>query len=232
VAGAILLAAAGNSLINWLVMPEYLLWGIWYAVPETLALILAAAWLLDGLWGLATRWKAASGKVARTAAAAGSVLLAAAGLGLVWHGLALREYTAAEPTQQAAYDAAAWMNENLPPGARVGSYSAGLLGYFGRTYRVINLDGLANTPQFASGELVGHLLFVRGMAAEDPLRAYLARENITYLANVDTLERIAGGGYLGLVDAGAGVLLYQGGDAIFWGPAEPERRMIVVRLDK
>jgi hypothetical protein len=232
VAGAILLSAIANSFLNWLVMPEYLLWGIWYAVPETLALILAAAWLLDGLWGLATRWKAAVGKIVRAAVAAAIALLAIAGLVTVWLRLAPREYAATDATQQAAYDAAAWMNENLPPGARVGSYSAGLLGYFGRAYTVINLDGLANTPQFASGELVGHLLYVRGLAAEDPLRAYLARENITYLANVDPLERITRGEYLGLVDAGGGVLLYQGDAAIFWGPAEPERRMIVVRLDK
>ena len=159
-------------------------------------------------------------------------VLAAAGLVMVWINLAPREYAIApDGTQQEAYDAAAWMNGNLPEGARVGSFSAGLLGYFGRAYTVINLDGLANTPQFASQELVGHLLYVRGLAGVDPLRAYLARENITWLANVDTVERIGRGEYLGLMDPGAGVLLYQGGYGIFWGPAEPERRMIVVRMD-
>ncbi|MGB7539420.1 MAG: hypothetical protein WBM17_12850, partial [Anaerolineales bacterium] len=232
VVGVVLLSAVGNSLLNWLLMPEYLLWGIWYTVPETLALILAAACLLDWPLGYIARMKARIGKILRAAAAAVVTVLAAAGLVLVWIRLAPGGYTKApDGTQQEAYDAAAWMNENLPRGARVGSFSAGLLGYFGRTYRVINLDGLANTPQFASNELIGHLLFVRGLAAEDPLRAYLARENITYLANVDTAERIGRGEYLGLVDPGGGVLLYQGGYGIFWGPAEPERRMIVVRMD-
>ena len=163
---------------------------------------------------------------------AAMTVFAAAGRALVWIRLAPGDYTIApDGTQQEAYDAAAWMNENLPQGTRVGSYSAGLLGYFGRAYTVINLDGLANTPQFASRELAGHLLYVRGLAAVDPLREYLARENITHLANVDTIERIARGEYLGLVDPGAGVLLYQGGYGIFWGPNEPERRMIVVRME-
>jgi hypothetical protein len=75
------------------------------------------------------------------------------------------------------------------------------------------------------------LLFVRGLAAVDPLRQYLQQENITYLANVDVIERIESGEYLGLVDAGGGALIYQGDHAIFWGPAEPERRMIVVRME-
>jgi hypothetical protein len=232
VVGVILLSAAGNSLLNWLLMPEYLLWGIWYTVPETLALVLAAACLLDGPLGRLARWKASAGKILRAASLAVATVLAAAGLIMVWVNLSPREYVVApDGTQQEAYDAAAWMNGNLPQGARVGSFSAGLLGYFGRTYTVINLDGLANTPQFASGELVGHLLYVRGLAGVDPLRAYLVGENITYLANVDTVERIGRGEYLGLTDPGAGVLLYQGGYGIFWGPAEPERRMIVVRLE-
>ncbi len=231
--GVILLSAAGNSLLNGLLMPEYLLWGIWYAVPETLALVLAVAYLLDWPLGAIARLKAPIGKILRVAAAAAAVVLAVAGLGLVWVNLMPREYTVApDGTQQEAYDATVWMNESLPRGARVGSFSAGLLGYFGRAYTVINLDGLANTPQFASTELVGHLLYVRGLAAEDPLRAYLARENIIFLANVDTVERIARGEYLGLVEPGAGVLLYQGDYAIFWGPVEPERRMIVVRMDE
>jgi hypothetical protein len=233
VVGVILIGAAANSTINWLWMPEYLLWGIWYAVPETLALVLAPACLLGWLLEILNRIKDRTGIFVRAAAVAAAAALAAAGLAAVWGGLLPRQYVAApDGTQQEAYDAAVWMNENLPEGARVGSFSAGLLGYFGRTYRLINLDGLANTPQFAAKELVGHLLYVRGLAAEDPLREYLTREGIGYLANVDTVERIERGEYLGLVDAGGGALLYTGDYAVFWGPAEPERRMIVVKVAK
>jgi hypothetical protein len=42
------------------------------------------------------------------------------------------------------YDAAEWIAENTPPGARVGAWNAGVIGYrSGRT--VINLDGLVNS---------------------------------------------------------------------------------------
>jgi hypothetical protein len=231
VVGVILISAAVNSIGNGLLLPGYLLWGVWYTVPETVALILALACLVgEPLEWLATIKSRAAGLLNGTVLLAASAL-ALAGVALVWtHELPQDYVVAPDGTQQEAYDAAAWMNENLPHGARVGSFSAGLLGYFGRTYTVINLDGLANSPQFVNSELIGHLLFVRGLTAADPLREYLRREDITYLANTDTVDRIGRGEFLGLVDPGQAALLWEGDYAIFWGPGEPERRMIVVGI--
>jgi hypothetical protein len=231
VLGVILISAAVNSMGNWLLLPGYLLWGVWYTVAETLAMILALACLLgEGLEYLAAM-KTRLGVIGNKTFLLVGTLLSVVGLVMVWaHWLPHDYIIAPDGTQQEAYAAAAWMNNNLPQGARVGSFSAGLLGYFGRTYTVINLDGLANSPQFVNSELIGHLLYVDGLAPTDPLRDYLRRENITYLANVDPLERVNRKEYLGLVDAGQAVLLYEGNYAIFWGPAEPEQRMIVVRI--
>ncbi|MGD0806893.1 MAG: hypothetical protein ABSA10_05430 [Anaerolineales bacterium] len=231
VVGVILISAAVNSLGNWLLLPGYLLWGVWYTVAETLAMILALTCLLgEGLEYLAAVKTRLGGIWNKSTLLAGT-LLSVVGLILFWaHWLPHEYIIAPDGTQQEAYAAADWMNNNLPQGARVGSFSAGLLGYFGRTYTVINLDGLANSPQFVNSELIGHLLYVSGVAPIDPLREYLRRENISYLANVDPLERITRKEYLGLVDAGQAVLLYEGNYAIFWGPAEPEQRMIVVGI--
>jgi hypothetical protein len=231
VVAVILISAAVNSLGNWLLLPGYLLWGVWYTVAETLAMILAVTCLLgEGLELLSAARTRLAGIGNKTVLLAVS-LLSAVGLILVWvHWLPHEYIVAPDGTQQEEYAAADWMNGNLPQGARVGSFSAGLLGYFGRTYTVVNLDGLANSPQFVNSELIGHLLYVDGLTATDPIREYLRRENIVYLANVDPLERINRGEYLGLVDPGKAALLYEGDYAIFWGPAEPEQRMIVVGI--
>jgi hypothetical protein len=231
VLGVILISAAVNSTGNWLLLPGYLLWGVWYTVPETLGLILAPACLLgEPLEGLAAMKSRMGDILNRTVLLAMSTLVMI-GVALVWaHWLPHDYVVAPDGTQQEAYDAAVWMNANLPQGARVGSFSAGLLGYFGRSYTVINLDGLANSPQFVNSELIGHLLYVSGLTAIDPLREYLRRENISYLANVDPLDRITRKEYLGLVDAGQAALLWEGDYPIFWGPAEPEQRMIVVGI--
>jgi hypothetical protein len=94
---------------------------------------------------------------------------------------------------------------------------------------VINLDGLANSPAFVRSELIGHLLYGYVLAETDPLREYLRAEQIAHLGNVDTIDREE---YLGLVDAGHAAFPYEGDSAIFWGPGEPERRMIVAGIGR
>jgi len=42
-----------------------------------------------------------------------------------------------------------WLSHNLPPGARVGAWNAGILAYFTDT-QVINLDGLMNSARFGA----------------------------------------------------------------------------------
>jgi hypothetical protein len=232
VIGALILAAAINSVTNWLLLPDYLLWGVWYTVPETITLILGASFLLAEAVSLSAHLPDRIRPQAARILLLGAGILGAAGLARLWAGERPRAYAVApDRTQQEMYDAALWMNANLPVDARVGSYSAGLIGYFCDTCRVINLDGLANTPGFIDDYLAGHILFLRGLAAEDPIRAYLAEERIAYLANVDPVGRIAAGDYLGLVEPGEGVLLYQGEGVIVWGPGQPERRMIVVKIN-
>jgi len=229
IALALFLSAALNTLSNWLLMPAYLEWGVWYAVPELMALILAAAILLSRLLEvLAAKWPS---PVLRWIPAGMGLVMALAGLMQFARFWAPVASTAPfEATQEQVYAASVWMEENLPAESRVASYSAGLLGYFSANVRVINIDGLANTPQFVHDVLPGHILYVRGLATEDPVREYLAAAHIGYLANMDSVERIDNGAFLGLVDPGGGILLYRGGRPILWGPEEPERRMIVVEL--
>lgn len=229
IALALFLSAALNTLSNWALMPAYLYWGVWYAVPEMLALILALALVI----GMPLQWIASGPRIAavRWGVAAVGVGLTVAGLVQVARSWQPRDSSVAlEATQQQKYQAAVWMNENLPRDTRAASFSAGLLGYFFDTGRVVNIDGLANTPQFISDELIGHLLYVRDLASIDPIRDYLRTEQIGYLVNVEPVERIQRGEYLGLVDPGGGILLYRGDRPINWGPGEPEQRMIVVEI--
>jgi len=133
-------------------------------------------------------------------------------------------------SSEAGYNGVRWMNEHLPRGSRVASYSSGLLGYFAEGYTVVNIDGLANTPLFVENETRGHLLFLRGLASHDPLVGYLKEAGITHLANAEPEDRIQNGPYLGLVKAQEGTLIYEGVEVIDWGPQEPPRRFIVVEV--
>lgn len=75
-------------------------------------------------------------------------------------------------TNDERYAAAIWMRENLPADAVIGSWNAGVLGYYsGR--RVVNLDGLVNSWDFVP--------YLRRGA----LPAYVVGERIEYLADTD-----------------------------------------------
>lgn len=78
------------------------------------------------------------------------------------------------PTEaQIRFEAAKWINENLPPTAVVGSDDAGVLGYFARV-PVINLDGLVNTRDYLNNYL-----------KPGKKKQYLYDAGITHLADID-----------------------------------------------
>ena len=78
-----------------------------------------------------------------------------------------------------SYRAARWLGENLPPGAVVGSWNAGVLGYYAPR-RVVNLDGLINSPDFLA------------VLEEGALSEYIRREGIDYLSDMEGRIQMAG----------------------------------------
>ncbi len=70
-----------------------------------------------------------------------------------------------------SYRAARWMNQHLPAGALVGSWNAGVLGYYAQQ-PVVNLDGLVNGFEF--------IPYLREMRVSD----YIIDEKIQYLADL------------------------------------------------
>jgi hypothetical protein len=58
-----------------------------------------------------------------------------------------------ELMQDTLYTSIVWQNENLPKGSKLGSFNAGIQGYF-TAHKLINLDGLVNNT--ASGYMLNH----------------------------------------------------------------------------
>ena len=68
--------------------------------------------------------------------------------------------------------AALWVNDNIPKGATIGSFNAGIQGYFS-THRVINLDGLVNNAAFEA-------------LRQKDMWSYIQKEKIQYLVDSDS----------------------------------------------
>ena len=73
-----------------------------------------------------------------------------------------------------SYMAAKWLSENIPEDAIVGSWNAGVLGYYAKQ-RVVNLDGLINNYDF--------LPYIEQNRVSD----YIRREGISYLSDMDDM---------------------------------------------
>lgn len=122
----VLLLLAAHGIIRWS-------FRTWYSVPTLMILATSlAAW---GTWsGIAIgRW----------------VAWGAGALGTVAYLLAAPLYPAEHAAQASSYGAAQWLNQNVPPDARIGSFNSGVLAYFsGRT--IVNLDGLVGNAAAAA----------------------------------------------------------------------------------
>jgi hypothetical protein len=59
----------------------------------------------------------------------------------------LYQRTADRTTEEPRFELAVWLNDHIPPDAKVGMFDAGITGYFAHAH-VINLDGLVNSPEF------------------------------------------------------------------------------------
>jgi hypothetical protein len=132
---------------------------------------------------------------------------------------------------QEVWEARPWILDHVPANARIGAMSSGLLGYLLINDRtVVNLDGLANSPDFVRRIWRSHMLYASGLAAEDPLWAYVREQRIEYIANAEVIAGLGRRPFLGIVPPANYEVLYQGDDPIYWGDPEGPRRFVVVRL--
>jgi hypothetical protein len=117
----------------------------------------------------------------------GVILIALGSFAIMWYS----DLQGRMQNQLTIYEAAMWSNDNLPKGAVVGAFNAGILGYYGG-YTVINLDGLVNNEalialkekklwQYIEEEGITH--FIEG-------RYYFTNRYAPFLGVTDLLFRL------------------------------------------
>lgn len=150
----------------------------WFAETE-IAIVTLVATLLAAVLAYVSRRVFSAGLTLRLATA-GLVLLVAFHVQdhvrFFWDGKVVhKEWN--RSWNDESYLAAQWLARNVPADAIVGSWNAGVLGFYA-DQRVVNLDGLIN-----NFELLDYIK--RGEVAE-----YIAREDIEYLSDMEsTIER-------------------------------------------
>jgi hypothetical protein len=159
----------GNAMIKW-----------WIVESEVVLIVLAGTVAGMAVAHLGARLLPASARP-RLAAAGLVLVIAVHGLHTVrfyWDGAyQVRDWNPSWNDE--SLRAAQWLAQHVPPDAIVGSWNAGVLGYYG-AQRVTNLDGLIN-----NFDLLPYL-------RERNVVAYITREHITYLSDMEAMFRLHG----------------------------------------
>ena len=187
-----------NLLANNLLLSQFVEYGFWYRVPEVLLLVALVGVVADRALAL------------RSPRALGGACLALLVVGVAHTARDHRPlaYDAdARLVARGGYDVSRVLGDELPAGARVGCWNAGLIGWVADGPVIVNIDGLANTPEFvpiaAQEVLVRH-----GIEDELALLGWLEEQGIDYLVDLHPVD---------------------GAAVPFYGVIPPERVEVVLR---
>lgn len=218
------LFAVLNTMVNGLLLPSFLYWGKWYAVPETLSCVLLFSFVL--VLFFSDMIKNIQPRVSRLIGGILSAVLVVQ-LGIV---LSPRIFSPANEYQHDAWEAHAWLDHHLPSAAKVGSWSAGVLGYFTDSTTVINLDGLGNSPGFVDSVSRNSLLYEIGLSKENAMWNYIRQNRIQYIADADFDRTIGTAPFLGVIPPGNFTIVYQSSHLLDWHEPQGMRRFVIIRL--
>lgn len=166
-----------HTVILALLLPHFTGYGTWYFAAETLGVWLILGWCVGGLLA---RLSCVLGGLRRTFLRAAHVVLP---LSIVL--LSLPRILQSPDTglrSNRFLRAARWMDDKLPPGQRVSSLSAGLVGAYTRQHAVFNLDGLIASNEYFEAFLEPHRV-----------PEFMERENIRWFADYRRIKEWAGG---------------------------------------
>lgn len=218
---ALILYALVNALFNGMLLPSFLFWGKWYAVPETLSCVL--------LFSFAVIYSLNRLNESRSGYGAAAVVAAILCINL---GYSLRPqlFSPKNEYRHDAWEARTWMDQKLPSGARVGSWSAGLLGYFSDSAHVVNLDGLANTPEFVQSVSPNSILYELGVTQKNVMWEYIKKNQIRYIVDAGFDSTPGVRPFLGVIPFENYSVIYRSPHVLDWHESEGVRRFVILRL--
>lgn len=144
----LLFYAAVNVITTFLLLNPWFDYGIWYRVPEHCASVLLMSRAFSYLFEVPP-----AEDTSRPHLSLGKPLGLSFALGTVAWALLFRQIVPSEEPpyrgwQDRIYEAIDIAPSIIPPGAAIGAWNAGLIGYLLEGYTVYNLDGLANSKEF------------------------------------------------------------------------------------
>jgi len=212
--------------INGLLLSPYVVYAYWYRVPEVLALVAGVALLLPRI--PLPSWR--PGTLRRGLYAYGGLLalLSLASMAAQLAPQSWREEDGA--VAKASWDTIDWMNQNLDPGSLVGSWNAGIFGFFADGPVVVNLDGLANSAQYLEEVVREETLYRLALTEDNATLRYLEREEIALLVELQPIASLEKEPFAGVIPAERYELVQQSEPVAYPGQPPDTHAVVLVRV--
>ncbi len=216
--------ASLNVIINFLFMSNWILYCDWYAFPEILSVLFGFTIFIVSFYSVIHLRLRENVKSFITIL---FILFVITNFGFqIYQPKNVARTTFANEV----WNAKGWIEKNLEPHQRIGSWSSGLLGFYLDKYSVVNLDGLINSPEFVEKVIPDKILIQNQLSDKDVLWEYVKKNNIKFLAeplfvnqknNLLLHEMMPEADYR---------IIYEGKELIDWDEPEGLRKYFVIQL--
>lgn len=216
-----------NVLINWLLLPTQLTYGTWYAFPEILFVLFIIVFGMEKIFNL-IKARFSNSYIIKKA-----FFLIIIFFSFSFINLTIRMF----PNNPYHYDsflveswkAKDWINSNIK-NIRIGAWSSGILGYFtNENITIINLDGLANSPDYASKIYSNSILYNFELTNKNLTWDYIKKMGIRYIADASFISNTGSKYFLGAIPPNNYKIIYESGN-INWNELSGPRTYRIIKL--
>lgn len=214
----VLLVSFINIFINWTFLSHYMQYCIWYGFIEIIGIILIIPYIIKLLFNVDFV------KIYKNVIL--NIIIVGLSVNLIYNLLPNNKYDE-QTFLVSSWNAKSWINNNLD-NQKIGAFSAGLLGYYVENNTVINLDGLANSPEFVKNRYSNYVLHQKKQTTRNLILEYMYKNKIRYLSDANFIDAMDS--FLRFIPQNSYEVIYEGNKLIDWGEEDGKRRYYIIKL--
>lgn len=212
-----------NLIVNFILLSKWILYSNWYSFAEMLSILFLVGIVINVLFQkVKLNYSIFNNKLFK-------ILSLIIILNFLWQ-MAPKGYEQNSSFSSQAWEAQNWMVNNLNKGEFIACWSSGILGYWMEGHKIINLDGLINSPDYVRNILPNFILFQNKLISQNIIWDYLKKNKIKYVAEAWFNDVKYSNYFHWTVPVKNYEIVYIGSKLINWNEPQGPRRYCVIKL--
>lgn len=212
-----------NIILSFILLSKWMLYSNWYSFAEMLSILFLFGIIINVLF---QKVKLINRLFNKKFLVVLSILLT---VNFLWQ-MYPKVYEEDSSFNSQAWEARNWMLNNLNKSEFIGCWSSGILGYWMEGYKINNLDGLINSPDYVRKIIPNFILFQNELTNQNLIWNYLKKNKIKYIADAWFNEGNYSNYFHWAVPEKNYEIIYIGSKLINWNEPQGPRRYCVIKL--